>query len=262
MNRILKLILRQMGVQLRIRTFNLFTMMVFFLQPAIFVGIGLLLSRAAGNDQPNLIYTVIGGGMMGLWGGLVFTSTYDIRSDRRDGTLEYIVGSPTSLSSVVSIRTFANILGGLVSLFSAFLVTILVFNYSFAHINIIGTVVSFLLVLFGLWSIGIFLANFLVWSRLSGMVVQFLEIPIPILCGFMFPITVLPKWVQSVSGFLPIRWSIAAFYSSLQGVSEISSLFLPWSRAVLLSLLFWGMARWLTEKVHNQIRITGEMRSM
>src|SRR6266542_6803024 len=149
MRRTFRLIGRQMNVQLRIRTFNMLSLGLFFIQPAVFSGVGMILSRAAGNARPDLIYVVIGGGMLGMWSGLVFTSTFDIGRDRRDGMLELIVASPTSLGTVEAIRTLTNVLAGLVSMLAAFLAAMLVFDYSLSAANILGAFLSLLLILFG-----------------------------------------------------------------------------------------------------------------
>ena len=60
---------------------------LFVIQPAVFSAVGMLLSHAAGNAMPDLVYTVIGGGIMGMWSGIVFTSTFDITGDRYNGML-------------------------------------------------------------------------------------------------------------------------------------------------------------------------------
>ena len=54
-----------------------------------------------------------------------------------------------------------------------------------------------------MWCIGVFLANFLAWSRLSGTFVDYLEMPVAFLCGFMYPIRVLPGWLQSYRASSP-----------------------------------------------------------
>jgi ABC-2 type transport system permease protein len=245
--RFFRLAWRQMNVQLQIRIFNQYTILLFFLQPLVFSAVGMTLARAAGNQSPDLVYTVIGGGIMGMWSGLVFTSTYDIGRDRRDGTLELIVGSPTSLGKVEAIRTFTNIL---------------IFKYSLAGANIPGALFSLLLILFGLWCIGIFLANFLVWSRLGGSMVEFLELPVAVLCGFMYPMRVLPDWMQAISAIFPIRWALQAMYESLSGSRDPALLWLQWGLAFGISLVFWALARWLEGKVHDRVRITGELNSI
>ena len=248
--------------RLKIRIFNQYTILLFFLQPLVFSAVGMILARAAGNPTPDLVYTVIGSGIMGMWSGLVFTSTYDITRDRLYGTLELIVGSPTSLGKVEAIRTFTNVMAGLVSLAAAFLAAILIFNYSLAGANLAGALVSLLLVSIGLWSIGIFLANFLVWSRLSDLILDFIEMPVAVLCGFMYPLRFLPVWMQDISAIFPIRWALQALDECLSGSRDLAVLGLQWGLAFVIALLFWALSRWLEVKVHNLVRISGEPSSI
>jgi len=258
----IRLVVRQMSVQFRIRTFNLYSLLLFFLQPAIFSGVGMVLSRVAGRQTPDLVYTIIGGGIMGMWSGLVFSSTFDIARDRRDGTLELIVGSPTSLGTVEAIRTLTNVLAGMTSMAVAFLAAVLIFRYPLAQANLPGALFSLGLILFGLWCIGIFLANFLVWSRQTGTLVNFLELPVAVFCGFMFPIRILPEWMQAVSAVLPIRWALQAMDAALLGSPLTARMGMQWGFALASGLVFWGMAGWLERKVHDRIRVTGELNSI
>lgn len=256
------LIKQQMSVQFLVRTLNPFSLGLFVIQPAVFSAVGMLLSRAAGNSTPDLVYSVIGGGIMGMWSGLVFTSTYDIMGDRRNGMLELIVGSPTSLNAVEAIRTLTNVLSGLFSLALAFLVAILIFGYTFADVNFWGVLISLVLLLFSMWSIGVFLANFLAWSRLSGTFVDYLEMPIAFLCGFMYPIRVLPVWLQHISGAVPIRWALEAMNESLLGTRDMKYLVIHWAMAIGLSIILILVTRWMQIKVHDSIRLSGELSSI
>jgi len=260
--RFFRLLERQMNLQLRMRTFNLYNLLLFFLQPAVFSAVGMILSRAAGNAAPDLVYTVIGGGIMGMWSGLVFTSTFDIRADRREGTLELIVGSPTSLGKVEAIRTFTNVVAGLVSMAAAFLAALLIFKYPLQEANLPAALFSLLLALFGLWCLGMFLANFMVWSRLTTSIVDFLETPVAVLCGFMYPIRVLPTWMQAISSIFPIRWALEGMHAALQGSHDAALLGRSWGLAFGVALVFLGLARVLEGKVHNLIRVTGELNSI
>jgi ABC-2 type transport system permease protein len=256
------LIKQQMIVQFRVRTMDALSLGLFVIQPAVFSAVGMLLARAAGNNTPDLVYTVIGGGIMGMWSGLVFTSTYDITGDRRFGTLELIVGSPTSLPVVEAIRTLTNVLAGLSSLALAFTAAMLIFGYSLQGVNFWGVGISLLLLLFGMWCIGIFLANFLAWSRLSGTLVDYLEMPIAFLCGFMYPVRILPGWLQVISGVVPIRWALQAMNESLLGSQDVSYLALHWLVSLGLSLLFLLITIHLQKKVHDSIRMSGELSSI
>jgi len=260
--RFFRLLVRQMDVQLRMQTFNLYNLLVFFLQPAVFSGVGMVLSRAAGRTAPDLVYTVIGGGIMGMWSGLVFTSTFDIRADRREGVLELIVGSPTSLGKVEGIRTFTNVAAGLVSMAAAFLVAVLIFKYPLQSANFPAASLSLVLALFGMWCMGMFLANFMVWSRLTTAIVDFLETPVAVLSGFMYPIRVLPVWMQVISVIFPIRWALEAMQAALQGSHDAALLARSWVLALLVALAYLGLARILEGKVHDLIRVSGELSSI
>jgi ABC-2 type transport system permease protein len=256
------LVRQQVAVQLRVRTLNLLSLGLFVLQPAVFSAVGMLLAHAAGNAMPDLVYTVIGGGVMGMWSGLVFTSTYDITGDRRYGTLELIVGSPTALATVEAIRTLTNVLAGLSSLGLAFAAALLIFGYSLRGVNLWGAGISLLLLMFSLWCMGVFLANFLAWSRLSGFFIDFLEMPIAFLCGFMYPIRVLPGWLQVLSGVLPIRWALQAMNESLLGTHDLGFLLTHWGMAVGLALVFLALTAWLQVQVHYSLRVSGELSSI
>jgi len=176
--------------------------------------------------------------------------------------LELIVGSPTSLNLIEAIRTLTNVLSGLFSLGLAFIAAILIFGYSFVGVNFWGLIISLFLLLFAMWSIGVFLANFLAWSRLSGTFVDYLEMPIAFLCGFMYPIRILPVWLQHVSGAVPIRWALEAMNESLLGSFDLKYLAIHWAMTISLSLVFIMITTWMQGKVHDKIRLSGELSSI
>ncbi|HSM71052.1 MAG TPA: ABC transporter permease, partial [Anaerolineales bacterium] len=170
--------------------------------------------------------------------------------------------SPTSLGAVEAIRTMTNVLAGLFSMSVAVIAAVVVFDYSFANAKILPAVISFLLVLLGMWSLGIFLANFLVWSRLSTSFVEFTEMPVAILCGFMYPIQILPGWMQSISAIFPIRWGLEAMDAALAGSGDLNFYAVRWGLSLLISLIFWLVTRLFEDKVHDQIRVSGEFSSI
>src|SRR5512143_577367 len=165
----LPLLWKQTNIQIRMRALSVFSFALLVFQPAVFSAVGYLLARMAGKPTPDLIYVIIGGGIMGMWSSLVFTSFYDLSNDRREGTLELIVGSPTSLTTILAVRTFANVLTGLTSMLLSFCVAIVFFRLSIPLRNLPYIAVSLFILFFGFWCIGVFLAHFRVVSRVSGM---------------------------------------------------------------------------------------------
>ncbi len=258
----LPFIWKQMNIQFRSRALSIFSFGLLVFQPATFSAVGYLLARMAGKTTPDLIYVIIGGGIMGLWSSLVFTSFFDISNDRREGMLELIVGSPTSLWTILAVRTFTNVLTGTISTALSFLVAVLFFHFSFPVDNLPYILLSLIVLLFCFWCIGFFLAHFRVWSRLSGSFINYLELPVAILAAFMFPIEFLPKWILWLADIIPLRWAVAALQASFQPGIDFSSLWSNLSLAAGIACAYLLISLLLSKKVHDMIRVSGELSSI
>lgn len=257
----LRFMWRQMNVQLQTRVLAWYTLGLLLVQPVVFSGVGFALAHSAGRETPDLIYTIVGGGIMGLWSGILFTSFYDVTRDRAEGTLELIVGSPTSLSTVLAVRVLANVVTGSVSLAGSFFIAVAWFHLSLSNVSFTALIVSLAIVLFAFWCIGVFLGNFHAWSRVSGTFINYIEMPVAVIGGFMFPVSVLPMWLLPLSTILPLRWAVAALNESLAGSGE-AAIVQDGLLALGLSTLYLIGAHWLSSRVHNKIRISGELSSI
>jgi len=258
----LPFIWKQISIQIRMRAISIFSLGLLVVQPAVFSAVGYLLARMAGKPVPDLVYVIIGGGIMGMWSSIVFTSFFDISNDRRDGTLELIVGSPTSITAVLAVRTFANILTGMVSMLLSFFVVMFLFKLSIPWHNFPYIVISLAILCFGFWCIGVFLAHFRVASRVTGMFINYLELPVAILAAFMFPIEYLPRWILWLSNSIPLRWGVTGLNSSFQIQLPLAKIWLDWSLAMGVSLVYLLVTFLLSKRVHNMIRVTGELSSV
>jgi ABC-2 type transport system permease protein len=258
----LPFIWQQMNIQFRMRALSLFSFGLLVFQPAVFSGVGYLLARMAGKAVPDLVYVIIGGGIMGLWSSLVFTSFYDISNDRREGTLELIIGSPTSFSTVLAVKTTTNVLTGSISMLLSFLVVKLFFNFSIPSYNFPFIIISLLILMFGFWCIGFFLAHFRVWSRVTGMFINYLELPVSILAAFMFPIDYLPRSILWLSNSIPVRWGVTGLNTSFSTQLQFSTIWQDWALALAVSFAYLLVTYTLSRKVHDMIRVSGELSSV
>lgn len=253
---------KQINIQIRMRALSIFSFGLLVFQPAVFSAVGYLLARMAGKPAPDLIHVIIGGGIMGMWSSLVFTSFFDISNDRREGTLELIVGSPTSITTVLAVRTFANILTGMTSMLLSFFVAIAFFKLSIPLNKLPSILFSLLVLFFGFWSIGVFLAHFRVVSRVTGMFINYLELPVAILAAFMFPFEYLPHWITWLSNSIPLRWGVSSLNSSFQNGILATQLWSDWGISIGISCIYLSVTYLLSKKVHDMIRLTGELSSV
>lgn len=258
----LSFVWKQMKVQLRMRAMTVFSIILLLAQPAIFSTVGYFLARAAGHARPDFIHTVIGSGIMGVWSTVLFTSFYDILADRREGVLELIVGSPTPLFTVLTIRTFTNVLTGTISLLLSIAATILIFDFLPPAQNIPAVLVSLGILLLSFWCLGIFIVHLQAVSRITGFLVNYLELPVTILAGFMFPPELLPNWARWATGILPMSWAVKSLNLSFQSGTALSALWMDWMVALGLSGLFLFVTLFMSRRVHNMIRVNGELSSI
>jgi ABC-2 type transport system permease protein len=252
----------QIKVQFRARAMRLFSFGLIVTQPVIFSAVGYFLARAAGRTDIDLIHTIIGGGMMGLWSTVLFYSFFDLRADRRDGTLELLVGSPTSLFTILAIRTLANVLLGGLSFLLSLIVAFSVFGFSPPLSNLPYVLISLAVLFFGFWCIGLFLAHWPVVSRLSGLFVNYLELPIGLLTGFMFPINLLPGWAQWLAFCTPLVWAFNGVSAAVQPGVDLASLGQNWLISLGISGLYLSSTIFMSKRVGDMIRVTGELSSV
>jgi len=85
---------------------------------------------------------------------------------------------------------------------------------------------------------------------------------VAILAAFMFPIEYLPRWIMWLSDSIPLRWGVTSLNSSFQTKLTLSNIWLDWSISVGISLIYLVVTYFLSRKVHDMIRVTGELSSV
>lgn len=199
---------------------------------------------------------------MGLWSSVLFTSFFDIRADRREGVLELVVGSPTSLLTTLSIRTFTNVLVGAISLFLSIALVASLFHFVPPRENTLLILISTLLLLVAFWCMGLFLAHWQAMSRLSSYVVNYLELPLIIFAGFAFPGELLPVWAQWIGYALPVSWALKSLKAAYQPVTDLSAIMTYWVLSAGISCIVFIITVAMSKRVNKMICVTGELSSL
>jgi ABC-2 type transport system permease protein len=84
------------------------------------------------------------------------------------------------------------------------------------------------------------------------------ELGVYVLCGFMFPVTVLAPWAQGIAGALSPTWATRAIYAATtnEGPHDFA---LWWLTAILISLAYLVGALFLYQMVERRARVSGEL---
>jgi ABC-2 type transport system permease protein len=176
--------------------------------PFIFTTVSLFMFRHTGGDL--LLYAVLGGGVLGMWGNTIQSSSWSIGYDRMNGTLEAIMVTPAPLASVVLGRCLWNSFIGLLNALAVFLVANFAFGIDITVRDPLGFAAALLLTLISLSILGMVFGAFYVVTRASSALFQMLEFPVYVLSGAVYSLAILPGWARPFSFIIPATWGSEA----------------------------------------------------
>ena len=145
----------------------------------------------------------------------VDTFSGSIKRAQSAGCLEAILSSQTDSKTVVVLSSVYSFLSSGIQLIFMILLGILFFNFSFANCNILSTSISFLISLIAFVSIGIFSAAGTVIFKQGEPVGWFFGAVSALLSGSVFPVSVMPEWLQYISAILPTTYALDALRLSM-----------------------------------------------
>jgi len=212
-------------------------------------------------DGPVVLQAVLGGGVLGMWGNSLYSSGYSISYDRYNGTLEPLMISPTNLIDVIAGRSIWNTIVGLFNAVLVFIIAELMFRTGVALARPIEFFLILILTLASLACIGLIFSAFFVLTRASSVLMSSLEFPIYVVSGAMFPVSMLPGWVEPISWLLAPSWGVDAMkITALEGYQSIGvGLAGDVMIMLLLTLLYVSVALLLFKKIERNVRTYGSM---
>ena len=209
--------------------------MTVLFQPIIIALLGLWMLKDKGAD--SAMFVVVGSGLTGLWSSLLFISGGSINSERWSGTLESLVAIPTPFEVIVFGKNLANVVQSLLSMVLGYLVAVFAFGYSLEIQQPLLFAISVVLAVIAFISFGLIIAPVFVMNPNVRAWQNSMEFPVYVLCGFLFPIALLPGWTTPVSYLLPPYWAAVALHGTSTGGASFNQTLLAWSMMLLFSLI-------------------------
>ena len=225
---------------LRQNVMDLFIIFTVLVQPLLIAILALAMLHDKGEDY--ILFIVVGSGMTGIWSSLLFISGNSINVERWSGTLESLVGMPTSLSVIVFGKNLANVGQSLLSMVVAFSLAVFIFNYDLTFSQPFLFIISLLLTVIAFISFGLVIAPVFVMNPSVQRWQNAMEFPIYILCGFLFPIAMLPQWTTPISYLLTPYWAARALHGTSTGTASLEQTFFAWGMMVLFSMIYFFIA--------------------
>ena len=199
---------------------------VILAQPVVTGTVAWFVYREAGIPQAAA-FAVLGSGLAGVWSAATFSSAGDMDRERWAGTLQLAFASPTPVWLLASARAAAVMVLSVSALAVGVGYATLVLRVPFDLQTPPAFWLALLLFLVGTNLFALSLANLFLISRRTAILQNFLEWPLLLVTGILFPLSAVPGWAGAVGALLPMRWAAEAVLSSAQG--------LPAGRALALA---------------------------
>ena len=142
------------------------------------------------------------------------------------GTLEAMLVTPTSLSTIVFSSVLYQFVSSLLNILIYLFFGALLFGFSLAKANLLSAVVMLALSLLAHLPLGIFSASFLLVFKRGDPVTSLVGSFSALLGGVYFPLAVLPGWLQTVSLFLPFTHALEGLRQAVlngRGLLELTT---------------------------------------
>lgn len=214
--------------------------------------------RNSGADN-FMAYVVLGSGLMALWSCICFSSAGDINRERHTGTLSLIFSAPAGFARIILGKILGNTLLGLSSLLLSVVTAAAVY-----HVPIrLGSPGYFLLALaaavLAFLVISTVTACLLTLSRKTQLYMNCIEIPVILVCGFVYPVEALPRWVQPISRLLSPSWAAELLRMGVWGVEDPGVFFQKLGILLVLTLFYSGLSALLFRVIDRQVRIRASL---
>ncbi len=204
-------------------------------QPIMIALLGLWMLKDKGGDAA--MFVVVGSGLTGLWSSLLFISGNSINAERWSGTLEGLVAVPTPFQVIVFGKNLANVFQSLVSMVVGYFIAAFAFGYSLSIQQPLLFTISLLLSVVAFISFGLIIAPIFVMNPGVRAWQNAMEFPVYVMCGFLFPIALLPGWTTPVSYVLPPYWAAVALHGTSTGGATFNQTLISWGMMLFFSLL-------------------------
>jgi ABC-2 type transport system permease protein len=253
----LRVVLLSFEVQLRQNLTDGFVLFGILVQPLLVAFMALWMLKDKGPD--HAIFVVIGSGLTGLWTTLLFDGGNSITGERWNGTLEPLVGSPSSMRLIVFGKVLASITQSLLSMVGCYTLISLIMGFPLTIQRPGLFIGSVILTVLALVCFGLIMASLFILIRDIGRMINTLEFPVYILCGFLFPIALLPGWTTPISYLLSPYWAAQALHGAASGTLSVNQILFAWAMMIAFSLAYVLLSDGLYRKILYRARVEASL---
>lgn len=209
------------------------------------------------SDTSARFSVVLGSGLSGMWVATAFSSAGDLERERFQGTIPAMLLSATPLWLLSAGRAAGALVLSVIPVAVSLLFSALALRVEPPPgASAGGLLVSVATFGLGCHCFGLLLSHLFLLSRRTTVLQNFLEWPLLIASGVIFPITALPQGVQWLAAALPMRWAAEAAARSFTAGGLPAR---PLAVAVALAGAYLALAIALSGAIERRVRVTASL---
>ena len=178
-----------------------------FVQPFLFSILFFYMNKSGGNRvEPMSI--IMKSGSLSLWSSVCFSSLSDLQVERDTRTLGALLGTPTSLVTIITGKVIPNTILGLISFIVSSITICTLSGFQSIRFSFLGSIFSLVTLLTSYIVVALCIIPLLALNDNGKLFVNYIEYPVYILTGMAFPVTILPHFFKCIGNLIPITWAI------------------------------------------------------
>jgi ABC-2 type transport system permease protein len=198
------------------------TLMLFFLSRLVGMGVANQMEPYGGN---YFAFVLIGVAFADYLSVSLGSFSSQIRSAQMMGTLEAILVTPTSISTILFSSTLYNFSFTSIRVILYLIVGVLLFGLNLYFSNLSAFFVVMILTILAFSGIGLLSAAFIIVFKQGSPISWVIGTASGLLGGVFYPVTVLPSWLQPYAYLLPITHALEAMRKVLLKGATFSAIY-------------------------------------
>ncbi|MGL5592709.1 MAG: ABC transporter permease, partial [Cetobacterium sp.] len=175
------------------------------------------------SEKSYIEYAFLGTGLLSFWSAILFSSASDIERERNEGTLAIIFISPTNFFLLIFSKLIGNIILGLIPIIISSGILFILRPIYFS-MNIFEFLINFILAILNLTLLSVIFSFSFAISKNTRLLMNNLEYPLYIVSGLVFPIEILPIFLQKIAKMTPLYWINRNFRNIINNSFEYKDL--------------------------------------
>jgi len=209
------------------------------------------------SQEDFIAFVALGSGLWNLWGAIAFSSAGDINRERYSNTLSVIFSALADFRLIWLGKIFGNTILSMCSFFisvifamALYRIPVQVYSWGLLAVAFTLTIICFIV-------ISVFVAYLLTLSRRTTLFMNCLEFPFILICGFAFPVEMLPGPVMYLSYIFPPTWAVKLLRSSIAAGAPDYLYILTWLLVTTVGFVL--LSSVLYKFIFKQVKVLGTL---